>query len=118
MSHRRVHRLSSSTLAAHFRTTRPLPHRPRLFRIPRNIYVATDCVKILHARLRAKVAVCPSRHIKSCELANGTQVSFVQVTPKQPYTTYDFNMRVVTENSVRAENAEVPIVREILVRSR
>jgi len=25
---------------------------------------------------------------------------------------------VVTENSVRAENAEVPIVREILVRSR
>jgi len=26
--------------------------------------------------------------------------------------------RVVTENSVRAENAEVPIIREILVRSR
>jgi hypothetical protein len=25
---------------------------------------------------------------------------------------------VVTENSVRAENAEVPIIREILVRSR
>lgn len=53
-----------------------LPNRLRRFRIPRNIYVTADGMKITYAASHTSV-VQPLRHSPSCECADVTQVGFV-----------------------------------------
>jgi hypothetical protein len=69
---------------------------PCLFRSPRNIYVATNRMKVLvpvNANLKAaRASIQPACDILPCELPNPTQVSRVQFKLPTAHSCHDFNV--------------------------